>query len=173
MSRQAKLIGGECAGGLLIEGRGERTCRLVCQARELDAISSYKPMQLLEIIIRFFGRHPPSNLAPNMRWQQKSGFVGIAGAESCLCIGFASTSLFVRYARMAVAIPNRGGCSMAKRKLSPHERREIGRAAAAGASAARPHRIVRVLVSPRTNEAGQPQIAVTSAPSNGPPRKPN
>jgi len=62
---------------------------------------------------------------------------------------------------------------MASRELSAHERREIGRAAAAGASAARPNRIVSVFVSPRTNEAGQPQIAVTSAPKNGPPRQPD
>jgi len=136
----------------------------------------YSPMHLLKIISRFSGNEARARDGPRtcVAKREIGSYRHLPAAECRRCIGVASISLFVRYARIEVAIPNRGGCSMAKRKLSPHERREIGRAAAAGASAARPpHRIVRVLVSPRTNEAGQPQIAVTSAPSNGPPRKPN
>jgi len=62
---------------------------------------------------------------------------------------------------------------MAKRNLSLSERRRIGRLVAAVESAERPGRIVRVLVGPRTNEVGQPRIAVTSAPIKRAPRKPN
>ena len=51
---------------------------------------------------------------------------------------------------------------MAKRGLSPNERRDIGRAAAAKASAERPDRIVRAVVGPRTNHAGEPEVAMTS-----------
>jgi hypothetical protein len=51
---------------------------------------------------------------------------------------------------------------MAKRKLAPGERGEIGGVAAVRTSVERPGRIVRVLVAPHTNEAGEPQVAMTS-----------
>lgn len=57
---------------------------------------------------------------------------------------------------------------MAKRKLSPDERRGAAAAAAVKESVEKPGRIVRVLVAPHTSEAGEPQVAVTSAPSKEP-----
>ena len=62
---------------------------------------------------------------------------------------------------------------MAKRKLSPDERRGIAAAAAVKESKS-PGRIVRVLVAPHTSEAGEPQVAVTSAQATRPilPSKP-
>ena len=57
---------------------------------------------------------------------------------------------------------------MAKRKLSPSEREKIGGTAAARASIESTDRIVRVLVAPFTNEAGEPQVVATSAPTKQP-----
>jgi hypothetical protein len=57
---------------------------------------------------------------------------------------------------------------MARRKLSPDERRKIGQAAAAKASHTS-GRIVRVLVAPQTDMAGNPVVAQTSAPNKTPP----
>ena len=62
---------------------------------------------------------------------------------------------------------------MPKRNLTLSERSKIGKTVAAVESAQKPGRIVRVLVEPRTNEAGQPQVAVTSAPIKRAPRKPS